>query len=99
MFATRSDRGMTIVLVLALGLVPALAAPDRNDEPSALEKDSKGWIDMLSTAGPELDGWTRKPIPPDGELNPKSQWSLDPATGTLSARATAAMSGCVWTRF
>ena len=38
---------------------------------------------MLATAGPELDGWTRKPIPPEGELNPKSQWSLDPASGTL----------------
>jgi len=83
MFATRSDRGMTIVLPLALGLVPALAAPGQNDEPGALEKDSKGWMDMLATAGPELDGWTRKPVPPDGELNPKSQWSLDPANGTL----------------
>jgi hypothetical protein len=56
MFATHSDRAMTIVLVLALGLVPALAAPGRNDEPSALEKDSNDWIDMLATAGPELDG-------------------------------------------
>jgi hypothetical protein len=85
MFAARPDRGMTIVLVLALGLVPGLAAPTRNDEPSAraLEKDSSGWIDMLATASPELDGWTRKPVPPDGELNPKSQWSLDPANGTL----------------
>ena len=26
-FATRSDRGMRIVLVLALGMVPAMAAP------------------------------------------------------------------------
>ncbi len=83
MFATHSDRAMKIVLVLALGLASALAASGRNDEPSALEKDSNGWIDMLATAGPELDGWTRKPIPPDGELNPRSQWSLDPAKGTV----------------
>jgi hypothetical protein len=83
MFATRSDRGMTIVLVLALGLVPALAAPGLKDEPSALEKAPNGWIDMLATTGPELDGWTRRPVPHDGELNPKSQWSFDPAKGIV----------------
>jgi Domain of Unknown Function (DUF1080) len=86
MFATRSDRGMTIVLALALGLVPALAAPGQNDEPSALDKDSKGWMDLLATAGPELDGWSRKPVPPNGEVNPQSQWSLDQANGTLTCQ-------------
>jgi len=83
MFATRLDRKMTSVLLLALGMAPALAAPDQKAEPSALEKDSKGWIDMLSGAGPELDGWTREPIPAGGELDPKSQWSFDQATSHL----------------
>jgi len=83
MFAIRPDRIITMIVVLALGMAPALAVPDQKAEPSALEKDPKGWIDMLSEAGPDLEGWTREPIPVGGELNPKSQWSLDQATGHL----------------
>jgi hypothetical protein len=86
MFHSRAVLGMTGVLLLGLGLIPALAASERNDEPSALEKDSKGWIDMLATAGSALDGWTRKPIPADGKLNSQSQWSLDPASGVLACK-------------
>ena len=74
---------MTIIFVLILGLAPGLAALDQKGEPSALEKDSKGWIDMLSGAGPELDGWKREPIPSGRELGEKSQWSFDAATGHL----------------
>jgi hypothetical protein len=83
MFDARWGMGTTIVLLLGLRLIPGPAASGTNDEPSALEKDSKGWIEMLATAGPELDGWTRKPIPADGQLNSQSQWSLDPASGTV----------------
>ncbi len=83
MFVTRPGLGMTVVVMLRLVLAPTLASAGWNDEPSALEKDPKSWIDMLKTAGPELDGWTRKPLPADGRLSPKSQWSIDPARGTL----------------
>jgi hypothetical protein len=79
--ATPLSRAISLVLVL--GLVPVLAASQQKTEPSALEKDPKGWIDVLSTAGAELDGWKREPIPPGGEMREASQWSLDPKTGIL----------------
>jgi pimeloyl-ACP methyl ester carboxylesterase len=50
---------------------------------SALERDPQGWIDLLAQAGPKLEGWTRGPVPSEGKLNPRSQWSLDAATGHL----------------
>ncbi len=64
------------VAMLSLALISA--APD-SDEPSALERDPVGWIDLLAEAGPDLKGWVRVPIPPapNGQLNPESQWSID----------------------
>ncbi len=50
---------------------------------SALERDPGGWTDALAKAGSKLEGWTRGPIPPSGKLGPRSQWSLDAATGIL----------------
>jgi hypothetical protein len=84
MFATRLDRGMKTFFALLLGLACGGAPPDQKGEPSALEKDPSGWIDMLSGAGPSLDGWVREPIPATRELSEKSQWSFDPATGHLT---------------
>jgi hypothetical protein len=75
-----------MVLVLSLGIASALAAAQQKSEPSALEKDSKDWMDVLSNVGEELDGWKREPIPPGGELSEKSQWSLDPKTGILTCQ-------------
>ncbi|MGO9601388.1 MAG: DUF1080 domain-containing protein [Isosphaeraceae bacterium] len=72
-----------IALVLALVNLWTAAASDPKDKRSALEQDPKGWIDALASAGPELDGWSRKPVPADAPLDPKSQWVLDPATGYL----------------
>jgi hypothetical protein len=69
--------------VLALGLVPWLGWADQGDAPSALERDPGGWTDLLAQAGPRLEGWTRATIPPGRPLNPRSQWSLDAATGHL----------------
>ncbi|MFO0888653.1 MAG: DUF1080 domain-containing protein [Isosphaeraceae bacterium] len=91
--ALRSCR--LILPVFVLGLVPALAAPDQKAEPSLLEKEPTGWIDMLSSAGPELEGWKREPIPPGGELSETSQWSLDPATGVLTCQGNG---GHEWLR-
>jgi hypothetical protein len=85
MFATSLHQGMPVgpAVLLILALARGAAAQGSHDEPSALQKDSTGWIDMLATAGQQLDGWTRKPVPPGAELNPRSQWSLDPSTGYL----------------
>ena len=45
-----------------------------------------------------LNGWVRGPIPPEGKLRAHSQWSLIQRQDIWSARATAAMNGCVGTR-
>jgi Domain of Unknown Function (DUF1080) len=77
---------LSSLLVLSVVLLASSASPARSDEgetPSALERDPSGWTDLLAQAGPELKGWTRGPIPPTGQLNPQSQWSLDAATGHL----------------
>ena len=69
--------------VLVLGLSPWLCWANQGDAPSALERDPAGWTDLLASAGPRLEGWTRGPVPPGRPLNPDSQWSLDAATGHL----------------
>ncbi|MBI5282809.1 MAG: DUF1080 domain-containing protein [Candidatus Solibacter usitatus] len=60
-------------LILTALLLPA-------QEPNALERDPKSWIDI--TPGPRLVGWTRLNIAPD-PLDPVSQWSLLPGGGVL----------------
>ena len=73
-------------LVLSVAMLAPAARPALSDDgetPGALERDPSGWTDLLTQAGPELKGWTRGPIPPTGRLNPRSQWSLDAATGHL----------------
>ncbi len=73
----------TTGIVLILGLVSWPALADDSDVRSALERDPAGWTDLLAQAGPKLEGWTRGTIPPGRPLNPRSQWSIDPATGHL----------------
>ena len=73
----------TTGIVLILGLVPWPALADDSEVRSALERDPAGWTDLLAQAGPKLEGWTRGTIPPGRPLNPRSQWSIDPATGHL----------------
>jgi Domain of Unknown Function (DUF1080) len=63
--------------------IACLAMADEAETPSALERDPSGWTDLLAQAGPKLEGWTRGPLPATGRLNPRSQWSLDAATGHL----------------
>jgi len=53
----------------------------RANEPSALEKDSAGWIDIFP--GKDLAGWKRVAIPPDEKLNAKNAWSIDAAKKVL----------------
>jgi hypothetical protein len=71
------------VLAVLLGAAARPAISDEGETPGALERDPGGWTDLLAAAGPKLEGWVRGPIPPTGKLNPRSQWSLDPATGHL----------------
>lgn len=75
--------GRVFAVVLVLVKTWMVAASDPKDERSALEQDPKGWVDALASAGPELDGWSRKPMPANAPLSPKSPWALDPATGNL----------------
>jgi len=80
-FARRPSR--TAGFVVLLGLATTMAMADETETPSALERDPKGWTDLLAQAGPRLEGWTRGTIPPGGKLNPRSQWSIDEVTGHL----------------
>jgi hypothetical protein len=81
MLATPVRRGISILAVSILFTIST--GSGQIDESSALEKDPKGWIDMLASAGTQLEGWTRGPIPPGGKLQEQSQWSLDPTNGHL----------------
>ena len=83
------DSGMTAFLVLALGLVPALAATVRHDEPRARQKDANGWIDML--ARPCLSstaGLASRYRPMEGSI-PDLNGRLTRPAATRSVRATA----------
>jgi hypothetical protein len=73
-----------------------MTVADEGETPSALERDPQGWTDLLSHAGSKLDGWTRLPVPPENPLNPRSQWSLDAATGQLVCEGTG---GHEWLRW
>ncbi len=66
-----------------LASTAGVSMAQESESPAALERDPSGWTDLLAKAGPELNGWVRGPIPPKGKLNPRSQWSIDPATGHL----------------
>ncbi|WP_169973864.1 3-keto-disaccharide hydrolase [Tautonia rosea] len=74
---------MTILVSLTCSAILALLGTLPQETQSALEVDSEGWTDLLADAGPMLNGWTRVPIPPEGTLDPSSQWVLDPDTGML----------------
>jgi hypothetical protein len=74
------------MLVILLGLICVSAGPALGEEPSALEKDPQGWTDLLASAGPELDGWTRQSIPYGEPLQKRSPWSLEATDGRLVCR-------------
>src|SRR5262245_56296766 len=48
--------------------------------PSALDSNPQGWTDILP--GPELQGWSRVPVPPTGKLG-REQWHVDAASKVL----------------
>lgn len=85
-------------VLVGMALVVGVAGLARGDEPSALERDSEGWVDLLKEAGPELKGWTRVPIPPPpkGKLQEANQWSMDEKTGVLTC---SGKHGHEWLRY
>jgi hypothetical protein len=76
-------RVLSTLLLAVLGFAGLAAAFDDGAQPSALERDPQGWTDLLAKAGPDLQGWTRAPLPANGKLRPATQWTLDTATGQL----------------
>ncbi|MFO0958210.1 MAG: DUF1080 domain-containing protein [Isosphaeraceae bacterium] len=75
-----------------------LCTAQGKEEPSELERQPAGWIDLLAESGPELKGWTRGPIPPNGKLREASQWSYDRATGTLVCEGDGGHEWLRWNR-
>jgi hypothetical protein len=74
---------MTTFLSICCASMLTLPAPPAEETPSRLESDPDGWVDLIAEAGAGMEGWTRIPFPPDGELDEASQWSIDPDSGTL----------------
>jgi hypothetical protein len=84
-------------LILLMGSFPLLAKA-QDATPGALERDPRGWTDLLAHAGPKLEDWTRGTIPPGRPLNPRSQWSLDPTTGHLVCEGNGGHEWLRWDR-
>ena len=89
--------GPTIVLLLA-GSTFLRNSKDEDATASALERDPQGWTDLLAHAGPKLEGWVRGPVPPEGKLNPRTQWSLDASTGYLICEGNGGHEWLRWDR-
>ena len=78
---------MSLAVAWLLGLLAATPVPQ--DEPSALTRDPKGWVDILP--GTKLKGWSRvAPISSRGVkslVNPDlAVWIPDRKTGVLECR-------------
>ena len=70
------------VLVVAFTTAGALLASKTTaGEVDFLDSEPAGWTDIMPHNS--LQDWTRVPIPPDGVLDPVSQWKLDTAHHTL----------------
>jgi hypothetical protein len=88
-------RPLALLASLATMLAVAAASPVPGT-PSELERDPTGWVDLLAGAGPELKGWTRGPIPPNGKLREKTQWTLSADGKTLTCEGDG---GHEWLRW
>jgi hypothetical protein len=75
----KNFKGLLIALVFAVGwagMHPVQAAEVK----SALQENAQGWVNIQP--GPDLQGWTRIPIPPTNKLG-REQWHVDVAQGPL----------------
>ncbi len=83
------------VAVPSIILAAGLAVMGADDTASALDRDPTGWTNLL--AGPDaMKSWARGPIPPEGKLDPTSQWTLDAKTGVLVCEGNR---GHEWLRY
>jgi len=74
-----------VIEILAFVLIlPAAGAWAQT--PSQLESSPAGWISLMPDKS--LKGWVRVAYPPGGELDPASQWSVDPSTGYIVCDGT-----------
>jgi len=62
-------------LALLLAVAAAGWIAGQEPEKSALERDPKGWTDLLP--GKDLKGWKRVPIAPDTRLVAKNPWKVE----------------------
>ena len=72
---------MRAVVCLVLLVAGAAISAQPPAEPSAFEKDAKGWLDLFP--GKDLAGWKRVAIPPDEKLSDRNPWSIDEANKLL----------------
>lgn len=70
-------RRLPLIATASLVLAPVLAAQEK----SLLEREPAGWTKLMPP--PDLKGWTRVPIPPTLGVDPRQQWMVDTAAGTL----------------
>jgi hypothetical protein len=66
---------MRELLPLLLVVAGATAARAQETGKSTLERDPKGWVDLLP--GKNLRGWRRVAIAPDTALNAKNPWKVE----------------------
>ncbi len=88
---------MSRILATLAGLLFLPLTAFAQQQPSALEQEAIGWLDILANAGADLKGFTRAPIPANAKLSETSPWSLDTATGVLLCRGDEA--GHEWLRW
>src|SRR5262249_4831535 len=62
---------MSLLLVAALAPTATAQGPAK----SGLERDPRGWIDLLP--GKDLKGWKRVPIAPDTKLSDRNPWKVE----------------------
>lgn len=70
-------RRVLILAAASLLSVPALFAQEK----SLLEREPAGWTNLMPST--DLKGWSHLPIPPTAGVDPRPQWSVDTAAGTL----------------
>lgn len=79
-----------VLFIFVLAIAPALIA----QETSLLEREPAGWTNIMPSPG--LKGWAHIPIPPISGVDPRPQWSVDPAAGTLTCNGKG---GHEWLRY
>lgn len=88
---------MSRSLAVFLAILSVSSTASVAQEASALDRESRGWVDLLASAGAGLKGFTRLPIPPEGKLSDVSPWSFNAQAGILECRGD--LGGHEWLRW